>query len=131
MITRTVYRDLTVDQLDLLIEFYENATGRPAVSIGMAEVMPEGFADPDYKSPGAPEGYDTVVGYLTEYEPAMWDLMDHFAEATQRDGFWLTHQARLRGLPVYRVQACPWLVRQGIFEVNAYPIELLRERFSR
>jgi hypothetical protein len=125
------YRDLTLDQLDQLIEFYENATGRPASTIGAAELYAEGIADPDFKSPGVPEGYDTVVGYLSQYETRIWELMDHFAEATQRDGFWLMHRARERNLNVYRVQACPWLIRQGIFQVNAYPLSLLRERFSK
>lgn len=128
---KTTYRGLTNEQIDQLIEFYENATGRPASTIGAAELYAEGIADPDFKSPGVPEGYETVVGYLSQYETRVWELMDHYAEATQRDGWWLMHKARERKLNVFKVQACPWLVRQGIFEVNAYPIALLIERFSR
>src|SRR5690606_37254180 len=67
--------------------------------------QPEGIADPDYKSPHCPEGYDTVVGYLTEHLPHVWELMDHMAEATQRDGWWLKHRCRERSIAIVRVQA--------------------------
>jgi hypothetical protein len=129
-----MYRDtvcgLTIDQIELLISFYEDATGRKARDIGTAALYAAPVPDPDYKSPGMPEDYETVVGYLSQYEARVWELMDHYAEVTQRDGWWLMHRARERNLNVYKVQACPWLIRQGIFEVNAYPISLLRERFS-
>lgn len=56
--------------------------------------------------------------------------MDATAEATIRDGWWLTHRCRERGIEPLKVRVCPWLARQGIFEVNAYPVDLLRRRFK-
>lgn len=120
---------LNVHQIRALASFYETTTGRKPEEIEPERIIPEGIPDPDYKSP-CPEGYDTIVGYLTEYEPGMWEIMDAYAEATQRDGWWLMHRCRERGITPIRVPAPPWLVRQGIFEVNSYPIDLLRERFS-
>lgn len=92
--------------------------------------LTEGIADPDYKSPNCPVGFDTAVGYLTEYLPHIWDLMDQTAEATRQDDFLLKRLARERGLPTKQVAGPHWLVRQGIFEVRSFPTELLREYFG-
>jgi hypothetical protein len=82
-----------------------------------------------YVSP-CPAGYETVLGYLSKTDPEALDLMDQDAEATARDGWKLTYLAKRKGLKVVKVRACQHLEAQGIFEVNAYPEVLLRERFG-
>jgi hypothetical protein len=92
--------------------------------------LAEGFADPDYKSNSCPDGYDTAVGYLTQYLPHLWDLMDQMAEGLMGDDLRLKRQARAEGVSTKHIASPPWLVRQGIFEVRAYPIPFLREYFG-
>ncbi|WP_018123356.1 hypothetical protein [Desulfovibrio oxyclinae] len=77
-----------------------------------------------------PEGYDTVLGYLAKRHPDLLDLIDKEPEATTRDGFWLMHRCKERGIKRLRVKACPFLQAFGITEVWSYPIGLLKERFS-
>lgn len=82
-----------------------------------------------YLSP-VPPGYDTILGYLAKVNPEMLELIDKDPEATQRDGFWLPHQAKKRGMAVIKVDACLWLSKFGVSAVNAYPVSLLAERFQ-
>lgn len=77
-----------------------------------------------------PEGFDTVLGYLARNNPEALFLMGPDAEATARDGFWLTHRCKQRGIKPVKVEACAHLIEQGIFVVNAYPISLLEERLG-
>ena len=92
--------------------------------------LAEGFADPDYKSSACPEGYDTAVGYLTQYLPHIWDLMDQMAEALRGDDLLLKRRARAEGVQTKHIASPPWLVRQGIFEVRSFPLAFLREYFG-
>lgn len=82
-----------------------------------------------YWSPCAP-GWDTVLGYLSKHNPEALALMDEDAEATLRDGYWLTHRCKKLGITPRKVQAPVVLIRQGIFEVNSYPILLLEQRLG-
>jgi hypothetical protein len=77
-----------------------------------------------------PKGYQTVLGFLATRRPHLLAFMDEDAEATLRDGYWLKRVATREGHPVVKVQAPPHLVRQGVFEVNAYPEILLYRRFD-
>lgn len=90
---------------------------------------PDYPADEDYLSK-CPPGFDTVLGFLAKHYPERLDCMDNTADATLRDGYWLKARCYRRCISPIKVKACPFLVRQGIFEVNAYPLELLRERFG-
>jgi hypothetical protein len=95
----------------------------------------EPVADPCYAdcvSPDVPEGYDTVLGYLAKHHPEALDLFDYSVpEATQRDGYWLAHRVKERGLEPVHVAAPPILAAQGIFQVRAYPVDLLQRRWGR
>lgn len=91
----------------------------------------------DYLSPQA--GVDrenahqarwTVVGYLAAFHPEILDNMDVTPDATQRDGWWLMHRCRERGIEPIKVVAPPVLQDQGVDYVNAYPRHLLTERFG-
>lgn len=76
--------------------------------------------------------FNTVLGYLTEYDPIILDLMNDPIRDTQRDGFWLTHRAKQRGLPVIKVPAPKAVTTRypEVTQLNAYPVGLLRERFK-
>lgn len=84
-----------------------------------------------YVSP-CPDGFDTVLGYIAKHRPEVLDFMDMNPEATTRDGFWLTNQAKVRKLKVCKVLAPEVLRKQGrhIEMVNAYPVSLLAERLG-
>lgn len=82
-----------------------------------------------YRSP-CPTGWDTVIGYLAETNPEALLLMDEDAEATLRDGYWLTNRCRRMGVNPIKVPAPGVLVKQGVFVVNAYPVELLKQRLG-
>lgn len=77
-----------------------------------------------------PEGYDTVLGYLAAVDP--WSLLAGLwdPEATQRDGFWCKHRCERKAFDVIKVPAPAVLVEQGIRTVNAYPVEVLKERLG-
>ena len=77
-----------------------------------------------------PPGFDTVLGYLAKVNPGLLDLIDRDPSATLRDGYWLCHRAKERDIKTVKVEACPWLRKQGITTVNAYPVELLEERLG-
>lgn len=89
-----------------------------------------GYQYADFRSPGLPRGYDTVLGYLAKYDPCTLALIDGEAEATQRDGWWLRHRCREAGLEVVKVAAPLFLKDQGVSQVNAYPEHLLAKRFD-
>lgn len=76
-----------------------------------------------------PRARDTVVGFLAKHDPRVLELMGDEAEHTQRDGYWLMHRARERGIKTLAVQAPPILLEQGIRTVKAWPVALLAERF--
>lgn len=77
-------------------------------------------------------GYDTVLGFLSKHDPFILEMMVCPVEETQRDGFWLMHRARERGLTSISVPA-PKVVRDlypSIETVKAWPVALLHERFG-
>jgi hypothetical protein len=84
----------------------------------------------DYSSPGLTDGWNTVLGYLFETNPEALRYMDEDAEATLRDGYWLSRRCKAEGILPIKVQAANILLRQGIFEVNSYPVDLLQERLG-
>jgi len=77
-----------------------------------------------------PAGYDTVLGYFSKTLPSAFDMMSEPVADTQRDGFWCTHQAARRGIPIIKVVAPTALADTGITELNAYPVTLLAERIA-
>lgn len=83
-----------------------------------------------YDSPDKIAGYDTIVGWVSKNRPDIVENMGTQAWLHTRDGFWLTNQCKKRGLKVHKVRAPEVLVDQGIEEVNAYPVELIAERFD-
>lgn len=99
--------------------------GRGAASGVNAAIPPNPYA-----SPGLPEGFNTVLGYLAEVNPEALDLMGDPVADTQRDGYWLKHQASRRDIQIVSVEAPAPLKDVGIETVNAYPIELLRKRLG-
>lgn len=85
----------------------------------------------DYMSPSLiPDGWYTVISYLARHNPEMLALLDHPAEDTQRDGFWLNHQCKQRGIRPTKVVAPKVLQELGVHHVNIYPVDLLRQRFD-
>jgi hypothetical protein len=120
--------------------FHSTPSVAPAGLLSFYKTMAEGaamvdgllgeFRPSEYFSPDLPEGFDTVLGYLAKHEPYTLSCIDQFAEATLRDGWWLTHRCRKAGIKPIKVPASLFLVQQGIFEVNSYPVALLQERFS-
>lgn len=91
---------------------------------------PRPLPDERYLSPDLPAGYDTVLGYLAKTNPEALAIMDKEAEATLRDGWMLTAVAKSQGIKPVKVRACQFLEAQGIFEVNAYPVHLLKQRLG-
>ncbi|MER8422453.1 hypothetical protein [Mesorhizobium sp. M0598] len=83
-----------------------------------------------WDSPNVPNEYDTVLGYFSKMLPSAFDMMSEPVADTQRDGFWLTHQAARRGIKVVKVAAPEALIDSGITELNAYPVSLLAERIA-
>ncbi|WP_085025260.1 hypothetical protein [Ensifer aridi] len=81
-------------------------------------------------SPNVPAGFNTVVGFLAETHPEVLELMDDPISGTARDGYWLTHRASRDGLPVHKVEAPAPFKEMGIEELNAYPLDLLKERLN-
>lgn len=79
---------------------------------------------------GIPRGYDTVLGYTAKMHPDTLVYDADIPEATVRDGYWLTHRCRERGLACVKVEAPEVLQEQGIELVNAYPVDLLQERIG-
>jgi hypothetical protein len=74
-----------------------------------------------------PAGYDTVLGYMARKNPVALGLIEDYAEGTRRDGFWLAARAGDRAV---KVEAPKVLQEQGIYRVNAYPVELLQRRMG-
>ncbi|PCD76768.1 hypothetical protein [Pseudothioclava arenosa] len=81
-------------------------------------------------STGVPEGYETVIGYYARHNPWALAMQLDDPEATLRDGFWCKHRANERGIAVVKVPAPEIFRSQGIEQVNAYPLSLLRERME-
>lgn len=77
-----------------------------------------------------PRGHDTVLGYLVRHRPDLLAHMDSTPDATRRDGFWLMHRCREKGIEPVKVRAPKIMRDQGVFEVNAYPVALLARRFG-
>jgi hypothetical protein len=94
------------------------------------ETRPVELLDCPYSSPGVPEGWNTVLGYLVDTNPEAMRFMDEDAEATQRCGWWLSARCKRLGITPIKVMAPSILLKQGIFEVNAYPHDLLEARFG-
>lgn len=78
-----------------------------------------------------PEGYQTVLGYLAIHHPDVLETVDCTdPEATQRDGFKLSHWCKQEGHGQMYVNAPPVLQERGIRHVRAYPVELLERRWA-
>ena len=86
--------------------------------------------DSPWDSPEVPEGYDTVVGYFSRTLPSAFDLMEDPIQGTQRDSFWCTHQANVRGYSVVTVAAPAPFIEVGITHIQAFPVSLLEERIA-
>jgi hypothetical protein len=100
--------------------------GRNGIAPGVSASVP---INP-YESPEVPTGYDTVLGYFSKTMPGAFEMMDDPITGTLRDGHWLTHQANRRGISIIKVPAPEPLIEIGINEINAYPVELLKERIQ-
>src|SRR5512139_3933002 len=75
----------------------------------------------DAITPNVLEGYDTILGYLAKNHPDILDTFDYrVPEATQRDGFKLSHMARIVGEDQRYVDAPRCLWTEGITRVRAY-----------
>src|SRR5690606_28289859 len=79
-----------------------------------------------YESPNCPEGWDTFMGYLAKTEPLVAALMDRTADACEGDDQRMVEACRAAGVEPVMVLAPAWLVREGVFEAAAYPVDLLR-----
>lgn len=117
--------DLVLEQLVRIANALEGGAIHPVKPQGTGEVPTNPYASPDL-----PAGYDTALGYFARVNPHAVDLLGDPVADTQRDGFWLTHQASRRGIRVTKVEAPAPMQELGITEVNAYPVELLAERFG-
>lgn len=77
-----------------------------------------------------PPGYDTIVGWVAKNR---YDIVENLGTAAwlhSRDGFWIANRTRNKGKAVEKVVAPPVLREQGIEQVNAYPVEVIAERFA-
>ena len=77
-----------------------------------------------------PSGYDTIVGWVAKNR---YDIIENLGTAAwlhSRDGFWIANRTRSKGKAVEKVVAPPVLREQGIEQVNAYPVEVIAERFA-
>ncbi|MER8385279.1 hypothetical protein NKH14_07105 [Mesorhizobium sp. M1380] len=110
-------------QLTRIADALESVGGS---ALGVGAAVPSN----PYSSQDVPAGYDTVLSYFARTNPEALDLMGDPIADTQRDGFWLTHQASRRDIQVISVEAPAPLKEIGIEKVNAYPLELLRERLG-
>lgn len=77
-----------------------------------------------------PEGFDTVLGFLSKTQPGIFATIDEPVLATYRDNLWLTMQAHIRGIEVATVEAPEPAKLLGYVNVLAYPIALLKERLD-
>jgi hypothetical protein len=83
-----------------------------------------------YTSPNLPEGYDTVLGYLSRERPEIVDLMSDPIGDTLKDSFTLKADCVKDDATVETVDAPPALRERGIMQINAYPLEYLATRFG-
>jgi hypothetical protein len=83
----------------------------------------------DYLTP-CPWGHATVIGWLAEHRPELIATLGDAAGCTQRDGFWLAHRCRERGIAEVWVRAPKVMQDQGIDRIRAYPVRLVEERFQ-
>ncbi len=100
--------------------------------LDLAEYCPTPIPGPDPKflSP-CPEGYDTILGYLAKHFPAQCSDMERPAAETVKDGKWLTAKARQYPARVIIVVPAPWVLEDiGVREVNAYPVDMLRDHLG-
>jgi len=77
-----------------------------------------------------PAGFDTIIGWVSKNR---YDIIENCGTAAwlhSRDGFWLSNQCKKRQRAIFKVEAPKVLRDQGIDHVNAYPIELIAERFA-
>ncbi|MCA2979335.1 MAG: hypothetical protein INH37_13685 [Myxococcaceae bacterium] len=77
-----------------------------------------------------PAGFDTIIGWVSKNR---YDIIENCGTAAwlhSRDGFWLSNQCKKRQRPILKVEAPKVLRDQGIEQVNAYPIDLIAERFA-
>ena len=77
-----------------------------------------------------PEGFDTVVGYLSKTQPGIFRTIDEPVLSTYRDNIWLTMQSHVRGLETISVPAPAIVSMIGFDTIRAYPVDLLRERLD-
>lgn len=96
------------------------------VAVIPEQVPPE--APKEFLSP-VPRGYDTILGYLAKRWPETMADQTR-AEDTMRDGWKLKRLTERWKCGFAKVAACPWLIEQGIFTVNAYPLDLLDEVYG-
>ncbi len=80
-----------------------------------------------YSSPDVPEGYQTVLGYMHEVNPDIFEIADG-RTAWAKDEAWIEKTAQARNLPVAQVEACGFLKGHGVAISKAYPRSLIRER---
>lgn len=81
-----------------------------------------------YRSPNVPAGYNTVLGYLAETNPNIFLIVKEPEKQWETEELWLQHQAHSRSVPLYKVDACPYLKKVGHVHSFAYPTSLLKER---
>ncbi|WP_406646750.1 hypothetical protein QEZ52_20595 [Aliisedimentitalea scapharcae] len=66
---------------------------------------------------------------MSKHFPDMIDLCFD-PEGTKRDGFWLMHRCRERGITPVKVAALVSFCGTGIEQVNASPVALLQKRMG-
>jgi hypothetical protein len=85
-----------------------------------------------YITPIPPElasTHDTILGWMAKNNPSrLLEEMYNPLEDTKRDGFHLSARATREGVIPPKVPACQALKDHGITEVNAYPIQWIKER---
>ncbi len=77
-----------------------------------------------------PAGYDTILGYISKQNPEALDLFKDPFFDTRADAWKLRNQCQRDGLQVHTVDAPEIAHGDGITSLPAFPVELLRRKYS-
>ena len=77
-----------------------------------------------------PPGYDTILGYISKQNPETLDLLKDLFYDTRADAWRLRHMCQRDGLQIHSVEAPEIAHEDGQTSLPAFPVELLRRKYS-